>query len=152
MAEQVIVTPDLAAEAPVTINDPATFRTLLLTTLAKSGRVQHPVVTLSRADLGDGDELMIGVRDNGRSGLVGVLYWATYPSRLDAVATSGTNPSPVMYGANELMMPAFTELPIAVVIQAAEHFMATGQLPDNVSWANYRTAMRQQAPHHRAAS
>lgn len=139
MTHQVTVTADLGDEYPITGSGDLSR---VLTELAASDRVQHPVVIVAVDDA----EMMIGVHRNR-----GVLYWNTY-SEHDAVAIKGTNERPVLYGANEMLMPPYTELPLRTVIGAAEQFVRTGQRPTSArwTWVSYDAAM--QTSHHRVAS
>lgn len=102
----------------------------VLTELAEADRVQHPAVHLTVGDA----ELLVGV-----SGDRGVLYWISYDDG-DAVATGGTNEQPVLYGANEMLMPTRTELPIDKILDATEEFATTGRRPTCVTWVGYADA------------
>jgi hypothetical protein len=107
----------------------------VLTELAASPRAQAPTIYMTMG----ADELIVGVRGDR-----GVLYWQCNGSD-DAVATGGSNSGPVMYGANEIRMPAGTELPLRTVLDAAHEFAVTGRRPENVVWINYRDASRDSA-------
>lgn len=86
-----------------------------------------PTMTLKSGDA----ELIVGVRGDRA-----VLYWMTY-SDDDAVATGGTNPKPVSYGLQQILMPAYTEISLEEAIQAAVVFARSGQRPESVTWAPY---------------
>ncbi|GAA1234897.1 hypothetical protein GCM10009676_18400 [Prauserella halophila] len=86
-----------------------------------------PTMTLKSGDA----ELIVGVRGNRA-----VLYWMTY-SDDDAVATGGTNPEPVSYGHQQILMPAYTEIALENAIEAAVVFARSGQRPESVTWALY---------------
>jgi hypothetical protein len=107
-----------------------------LTELAGSGRAQRPTVYMTVGDA----EMVVGVRADR-----GILYWQCN-SRDDAVAIGGANTDPVMYGANEIRMPAASELPLQVVLDAAEEFSRTAQQPTNVSWIRYRDTLADHRP------
>jgi hypothetical protein len=77
------------------------------------------------------DEMIVGVRRDR-----GMLYWLRN-STDDAITIGGSNSKPAMYGANEILMPAGTELPLDTVLDAAEQFALTGQRPINVAWIRY---------------
>lgn len=129
---RMIVTDDYGTTLPV--HTTSELRTVL-TKLAGSPRPQSPTIYITMG----ADEMIVGVR-RGR----GVLYWlGNGPD--DAVATGGSNSGPVMYGANEVRMPAGTELPLRTVLHAAQEFAVTGRQPENVAWINYRDASHETA-------
>lgn len=46
-----------------------------------------------------------------------------------------------------MTMPAFTELPIGTVLDAAEQFVTTGRRPTCVAWLREATAWQRTAQH-----
>ncbi len=126
---QMIVTDDYGEKLPVRT---ASELRAALVELTGSTRAQRPTVYITVG----ADEMIVGVRPH-----CGILYW-TRNSSDDAVATGGDNSEPVMYGANEIMMPTGTELPLDMVLDAAQHFASTGRQPTTITWVKYRDCFR----------
>lgn len=124
-----IVTDDYGEKLPVRT---AFELRAALVELTGSARAQLPTVYITVG----ADEMIIGVRPDR-----GILYWLRNSSD-DAVATGGDNREPVMYGANEILMPAGTELPLDMVLGAAQHFAITGRQPTTVTWIKYWDCFR----------
>ena len=133
---QVTATADDGTE--YAIGSPADLRRVLVE-LAKAQRVQRSTVHLAAGSA----ELLVGVHHDR-----GVLYWISYEDG-DSVAIGGTNERPVPYGANEMLMPMFTELAINKVLDAVEQFVSTGRQPTCVTWLNETAAWQ---PHRRVAA
>ena len=98
--------------------------------LREQAEHEHSAVHLRSGDA----ELIIGFR-----GDVGMCYWSTL-SPGDAVTAGGDNAEPVLFGSYDILVPPGAEIPVALVLDAADQFARTGERPTCVQWVNYAEA------------